>query len=489
MAATDDPEQRGHLQVALGRALLAQGDYPGAGAVAEAVLDTLDPSDPRAEQLLVVELIATSVDRRLHEPAVARALPYITAGFAGQLPEDPGLCAWLAAVLSSFGAVPQATALLERALRDSPLVDDSHPSIVSFVRAAQLNMDRAADAERTATAAMARALEHGLPMQYEQALHSRALARMRAGGVREALGDALASMPGPGATWTLHAPYGAALLTAIHLELGDLAAARGAVALGWEWAGNDMERANVHEAESHLHRAEGDPAAALESALAAGAAMAAFGLEAVTPTCLPWQSAAAFAAAQLGDREQAAELGRAELLRAEPVGLPGAIGIARHAWALGETGDRRIELLSAAAEELGRSEQRLAEARALVALGAALRERGDAVAARVPLSAALDLADRCGSFVLVAQARDELRLAGARPRRAALHGVAALTDSERRVAERAAAGRTNAEIARELFVSVKTVEGTLGRAYRKLGIRSRAALRDALAQPGQPRTR
>jgi DNA-binding CsgD family transcriptional regulator len=405
------------------------------------------------------------------------------------MPADPGLCAWLSAVLSSFGAIPQATALLQRSLRDTPLVDDSHPSIVSFVRAAQLNMDQAGEAERTATAAMARAQESGLPMQLEQARHSRALARMRAGKVREALDDALASMPGPGASWTLHAPYGAALLVAIHVELGDLAAARSALALGWEWVSNDMERANVLEAESHLRRAEGEPAAALASALAAGAAMADFGLAAVTPTCLPWQSTAAFAAAELGDAEQAAELGRAEVLRAEPVGLPGAIGIARHAWALGEAGDRRIELLRAATEELARSEQRLAEARALVALGSALREQGDAVGAREPLAAALDLADRCGSVVLVGRARDELRLAGARPRRAALRGVAALTASERRVAELAARGETNAEIARELFVSVKTVEGTLARAYRKLEIRSRAALAEALADVDQPRTR
>lgn len=53
---------------------------------------------------------------------------------------------------------------------------------------------------------------------------------------------------------------------------------------------------------------------------------------------------------------------------------------------------------------------------------------------------------------------------------------AALTPAERRIAERAAAGLANRDIATELFVSVKTVEQNLSRVYRKLGIRSRAQL-------------
>lgn len=47
---------------------------------------------------------------------------------------------------------------------------------------------------------------------------------------------------------------------------------------------------------------------------------------------------------------------------------------------------------------------------------------------------------------------------------------------ERRVAELAAAGRTNAEIAGELYLSVRTVESHLAATYRKLGVRSRTEL-------------
>jgi DNA-binding CsgD family transcriptional regulator len=64
----------------------------------------------------------------------------------------------------------------------------------------------------------------------------------------------------------------------------------------------------------------------------------------------------------------------------------------------------------------------------------------------------------------------------ARLRRAEAAGLATLTPSERRIAELAAGGATNAEIAQRLFVTVKTVEMNLGNAYRKLGISSRRQL-------------
>ena len=65
-----------------------------------------------------------------------------------------------------------------------------------------------------------------------------------------------------------------------------------------------------------------------------------------------------------------------------------------------------------------------------------------------------------------------------------LTGPAALTASERRTAEMAATGLSNAEIAQALFVTVKTVEGHLSGAYRKLDVRSRAELPGALQSRG-----
>jgi DNA-binding CsgD family transcriptional regulator len=60
-------------------------------------------------------------------------------------------------------------------------------------------------------------------------------------------------------------------------------------------------------------------------------------------------------------------------------------------------------------------------------------------------------------------------------------GVESLTPSERRVAEMAASGMTNRQIAQSLFLTVKTIEAHLAAAYDKLGIRSRQQLPGVLA--------
>jgi DNA-binding CsgD family transcriptional regulator len=86
------------------------------------------------------------------------------------------------------------------------------------------------------------------------------------------------------------------------------------------------------------------------------------------------------------------------------------------------------------------------------------------------------------SWRRAARARDELRAAGARPRRPWRTGVEALTPSELRVARLAAEGRSNREIACELYVTLKAIEGHLARAYAKLGIDGRSELARALGE-------
>ena len=106
--------------------------------------------------------------------------------------------------------------------------------------------------------------------------------------------------------------------------------------------------------------------------------------------------------------------------------------------------------------------------------------------ARRVLSQGLDGAARCGAQPLAARAREELRVAGARPRRDWSVGVEALTPSELRIVRLARDGRTNRQIAQELYVSIKTVEGHLARAYGKLGIASREEL-DRVLDPQKTR--
>jgi DNA-binding CsgD family transcriptional regulator len=132
--------------------------------------------------------------------------------------------------------------------------------------------------------------------------------------------------------------------------------------------------------------------------------------------------------------------------------------------------------LREAVDVLAPSPARLEHAKALVDLGAALRRTGERTASREHLRHGADLAQLCGATPLVDRARTELRASGARLRRINLTGVQALTPSEHRVAELAAGGRSNRDIAQALFVTPKTIEVHLTNAYRKLGVDGRAAL-------------
>jgi DNA-binding CsgD family transcriptional regulator len=124
----------------------------------------------------------------------------------------------------------------------------------------------------------------------------------------------------------------------------------------------------------------------------------------------------------------------------------------------------------------------LEHARVLVDLGASLRAAGQRTAARDPLLEALALAARCGARALERRARAELSAIGVRPRSTDRSGADSLTPSERRVVDLAAGGGTNREIAQTLFVTEKTVETHLGRAFRKLDVSSRRQLPEVLAR-------
>jgi DNA-binding CsgD family transcriptional regulator len=192
-----------------------------------------------------------------------------------------------------------------------------------------------------------------------------------------------------------------------------------------------------------------------------------------------WRSGAVRALARLGELDEARRLAAEEVEIAERFGAPRGIGVARLAAALVADGDR-VEPLREAVEVLDSADAPLELARALVALGSALRHARRPRDAREPLRRALDLASRCNADGLARAAQEELLASGARPRRTALRGVEALTPSERRVAGLAAAGRSNREIAQELYVTEKTVEGHLRNAYGKLEIGSRVELAGAL---------
>ena len=111
-------------------------------------------------------------------------------------------------------------------------------------------------------------------------------------------------------------------------------------------------------------------------------------------------------------------------------------------------------------------------ARTLLVLGQLQRRQRRREPAAVSIREALDIFEELGCALWAERARAEL----ARVTVARGPADGQLTESERRIAELAASGLTNREIAATLFISPKTVEVNLSRVYRKLGIRSRAEL-------------
>jgi len=119
-------------------------------------------------------------------------------------------------------------------------------------------------------------------------------------------------------------------------------------------------------------------------------------------------------------------------------------------------------------------------ARTMLVKGRVQRRRRQKRAARETLEQALGTFERLEAPLWAEKARREIARVGVR-----VEAQRGLTPVEERIAQLAAAGQTNREIASALFISVKTVEDNLSRIYRKLGIRSRAQLGALMTQtPG-----
>jgi DNA-binding CsgD family transcriptional regulator len=258
-------------------------------------------------------------------------------------------------------------------------------------------------------------------------------------------------------------------------------ALRGLIENAGVWYDSDFTPSSqLRYASGVLHAAAGKHEAAIEELCGSGRMHPAFGGK--NPAMLPWRSAAALSLAQLGRFVEARELAADEVRRAESFGAPSAIGNALRVHALVGPSRERLGRLTEALAVLAPSPARLERARVLLDLGATLRAAGQRTAAREPLLEALGLSARCGALALERRARTELAAVGVRPRTTDQAGPASLTPSERRVVELAAAGGTNRDIAQTLFVTEKTVETHLGRAFRKLDVSSRRQLANVLAR-------
>ncbi|BCY07931.1 LuxR family transcriptional regulator [Actinoplanes sp. L3-i22] len=198
------------------------------------------------------------------------------------------------------------------------------------------------------------------------------------------------------------------------------------------------------------------------------------------PMIVRWHADLATGLAALGEHVEAAETLAHARKAAEQLGSsPALAGYLDRATAIvqSESGqsDSAVELSTSAAHLFEQLRQPVEQGHALLVAGGAERRRRRYAAARLLIGAAL-------AIFMSADARpwaEETERALARTE-GSLAPEQGLTSTELRIAAMVRDGASNREIATRLYLSVKTVEATLTRVYRKLGVRSRTQLSSRL---------
>jgi DNA-binding CsgD family transcriptional regulator len=467
--------------LALAESLYAPGRVYDATDVLQRAIAGAD-RDPALARRMEARLIHLArFDARVYPLARDRL-----AGLADAIGDDSSgrlLQALAASELTRAGEQPErARQLVQPALADSLALSEhenwqAHGLAVGVL----LSLDELDEAARRSNRWLEIGRARGSAFSFAHASGFHALAMLRSGRLAEAEADARAALA--------VAPYAGkggnpeifGYLTETLLERGEIAEAAAML----ERAGiPDPERPTYQmarwlEVRARLEIASGAGGQGLEDLLAAGERMGALGV--VNPSHSAWRSQAALALHARDERGEARRLVGEEVELARRWGAPRPLGAALRAAGLVEGGAGGLALLRESTAVLAGSPAQLERARSLTELGAALRRANQRAEARGILAEALELAELCDATPVAERAHAELLATGARPRRIARSGVAALTPSEHRVARMAAAGQTNREIAQALFVTPKTVEMHLSHVYRKLEIQARSQLARAFA--------
>ena len=476
----------GEIAVSLGRLLIASGRGADAEAVLEAQL--AEVGDVHSELAITIRTELLAVVRA--QPG--RAVPplHLPVEAQADLPGETRAERLLLASLSSEASMAGMSRslvkeLADRAFAGGALLADEGPEaqIVYFLIASLTYDGYHAEALGHLDAVLAEARRRGSVSGYAQARAWRADPLRRTGRLAEAQADALDAL----AFATEHGlglivPLAVHPLVLVHLDAGEPGSAEAALSRhGFDRTIPDAGLfSGVAYARGRVHMLRGRHRDAAADLLGAGERM--LRAQVTTPALLPWRSDAGLALHACGDTARARELIDEEVALAEVVGAPCTLGVALRAQAIISTSDERLGLLHIAEEHLRSSLSPVEHARVLHDLGMAQLRLGARAAGRDNLRAALDLADRQGAHAIAERAHRELLVAGARPRRRRLSGPGSLTPAERRVAEAAAEGKSNREIAAELFLSLKTVETHLGHTFAKLSISDRRSLSQALAE-------
>ena len=496
LVLSSDPTERATAALGLAMVRFLAAELPEAIVACEEALETAGDLDRELRLGLEFQAAATRLVGGLPSAETfARLLGLEQEVSRGETAAERSLLAMMAVVFAATIArtADEVAALAEAAWGDGQLlveVRSEHPALAApattiALTAATIAMAFSGNLTRAIeiwTAGVEEGRTRSSMLLYSNSLGLRASARSWTGDLAGAEADAVAALTLLPADDPIVLPAVLSALTDVHIEHGAFEQAVALLRDGWP-SGDLPLSFSICQAlasRGRLALRMGDPSAALNDLEEAGRRSLAIAY--VNPCALMWRSYAGLAAARLGDHDRARALIDEELDIARRFGAPEPIGEALRVQALLAPAGDMVELAGEAVEVLARSELRVAHARALIDLGAALRRGGHRRDAREPLREGLDLANRCGSVVETDRAMDELRATGARPRRPEVSGVDSLSAQERRVAALAIQGLSNREIAEALFLTRRTVEMHLTGAYRKLDVSGREELPAALAE-------
>jgi DNA-binding CsgD family transcriptional regulator len=516
--ALDEPPPRvlrAHVVLELGRAEAMAGEPQAAGHLADGLAQLTDPPPDPSDTLVAGRTLFAL--RRPHDAlsALERGLataPELDPEFASRLEAAYSTALWLTgfsngcrpalgvppasadtagdrtllglhAIEGALRGAPasQVRALAERALARGALLDDETSDGLTYylVAAALAFAGDLQMAEVALTAAVHDAQARGSVLGFATASHVRARTILKRGRLIDAALDARYALAVERDSWPRGVGDARVVLAHTLMERGDLEGAKRHLDIAEAAMSEaDPSQISLRYARGRLTLSEGDARSALNAFLACGTLAERAGI--VNPAVVGWRADAGLAMAMLGDWSEAERLIESEIALANDFGEPGTIGRALRALGSVRDAEGALEAFRASVASLQDSQAALELATTLVEFGAALRRSGRRRDARTQLKAGLDLAERCDAQVLAARALREAKVAGARPRRTALHGYEALTTRERQVSSLAAGGLSNREIAEKLFVTVKTVEWHLKHCYVKLGVSSRTELRGKL---------
>jgi DNA-binding CsgD family transcriptional regulator len=477
-----DPAERGPVWAKLGEALMSRGRHEDAArALARGIVELGDGEDRLSRELRARFATTTVLVPSLADQGAQSVQRVLRSSREDPVPAERMVLAQFA-VQQAMSAAParEVRELAERAWGEGALLEEEGPDAIawSLVTGALTIAGFYSASVDVSTAVIGAAERRGDTPAAATAAFCRSGPTHRMGRLEEAIDDTERALAAREHGWEAYVGGVSAVLGLALTDRDELDRAEEVLALvDDERFAQSSERAPLLDARGWLRLAQQQPKAALGDFEEAGRLFDGIGMRVGFSF---WRGGGALAALQMDDRQRGRELMAEDLRLARAMQAPALIGRSLRVLGVISGAAEGMTLMQQAADALQRSEARPEYLAALVDLGSAMRRSGRRAQARRPLHEAVALAEEMDARLLGRRAREELRATGGRMRPRSVGGLEALTAGERRVAELAAQGRTNREIAQELFVTQKAVEWHLANAYRKLAIRSRRELAEHL---------